>query len=163
MGIFYLAHWCISRQELSSQLLWLIPQGMNDRRHHEKCPSFPACPGIQNKEQKLIFMVCRSHWAIFPFLRWLRRNSISTDNMNQPLWNTRLIWWSLYYHFSLLYLTCYVCLVCTGCKVFGTGNVKILFSTYCDGPLSIGFWRTTTVNIHRSMVMYCPLATRSSS
>lgn len=124
MGIFYLAHWRISRQELSSQLLWLIPQGMNDRRHHEKCPSFPVCPGIQNKEQKLIFMVCWSHWAIFPFLRWLRRNSISTDNMNWPLWNSRLIWWSLYYHFSLLYLTCYVALFAQAVRCSGQGMSK---------------------------------------
>lgn len=93
MGIFYLAHWYISRQELSSQLLWLIPQGTNDRRHHEKCPSFPVCPGIQNKEQKLIFMVRQSHWAIFPFVRRLRHNSIFTDKMPQPLWNSHDVWY----------------------------------------------------------------------
>lgn len=108
-GYFYLAHWYVSRQELSSQLLWLIPQGTNDRCHHEKCPSFPVCPGIQSKEQKLIFMVCLSDWAIFPFLGWLRHNSISTNNMHRPLWNSDDVWydglWATSSHFFTLLAT----------------------------------------------------------
>lgn len=90
---FYIAHWNISSQEPSPQLLWLIPQGMNDRRHHERCPSFPVCPRIPNKEQKLISMVCLTHWATFPLMRWLWHNSISTNNMHWPLWNSCDVWY----------------------------------------------------------------------
>lgn len=47
--------------------------------------------------------------------------------------------------------------------MFGAGNNKDLFSAYCESPLSIGFWGSTTVNIniHTAMAMYCPTGTRS--
>lgn len=155
----------VSRHELSSSLLWLIPPGMNERRHHEKCPSFPVCKGIQNREQRLIPMVCLSYWTILPFLRQSRHKSISTICINPCETHVLLIRWSLCYHFMIPYFICCVFPVFPGCKVSGTGNVKILFSNYCKNPRSVMLWGTTRVNIniHISVVNYCPLTVRSLS
>lgn len=156
MGIFYLAGMFQGMfQDIDCHLHFCdsFLQGWK-RRHQEKCSTSPVCPGIQNREQKLIPTVCLTYWTILPFLRRHRYKSISTSNA-----------WSLCYHFMFLYFICCVFPVFPGCKVSGTGNVKTLFSNYWRSPLSVGLWGTTRVNIniHISMVKYCPVTIRSPS
>lgn len=155
----------VSRHELSSSLLWLIPPGMNERRHHEKCPSFPACPGIQNREQKLILMVCLSYWTIFPFLRRHRHKGISTSNVHQPLWNTYAVWYdglcaTILYFFILFAV---FSLFSQAVRCLGQRTSKFYLVITVKSPLSAGLWGTTRVNIniHVSVVKYSPLTIRS--
>lgn len=97
-------------------------------------PASLVCKGIQNREQRLIPMVCLSYWTILPFLRQSRHKSISTICINPWETHVLLIRWSLCYHFTIPYFICCVFPVFPGCKVSGTGNVKILFSNYCKNP-----------------------------